>query len=316
MKLEDYPLEEDAFEVDGEPPATTAIIPFSKDDIVGRKLHMLFEDGDGHSFYRGIVKSYESKTGKYHVDFWDGDEAELDFVSGGDIILWETREITRDGRWKPVVVDDQDSDIDIGSTPEKRPTRAVEIKVPPPEQESPKQSPAKDNTDLPVEAKTEEPVGNARIEEASEHKQVPDATRASVPREATTQDGQIASADTTNPVVQPMRTEPLVSKKPEKTDVTMESNETRPVKRKIADVDGVPAQQGKLARKQIDDQIAGTPVGDRSQKKDSKDGMCCAVVSICDVYILLLLYNIIRHFFLRRPERAHQSDRKGILAFS
>ena len=278
MKLEDYPLEEDAFEVEGEPSATTAIIPFSKDDIVGRRLHMLFEDGDGRSFYRGIVKSYKPKTGKYHVDFWDGDKAELDFVSGGDIILWETREITKDGRWKSVVVDDQDSDIDIGSTPEKRPTRVVEVNVPPPVQGPLEEVPANEVTDLPVKLNTDETVRIVKLEQASQPEQQPDATSTV---ERTTQDGQKASASKKAPdAVQPTetetkaaKTEPLLSKETEKARATIGENESRTVKRKITEVSGVPAQQGKLPRKQVGDQIVGTPVGDKSQKQDSKNGM-------------------------------------------
>lgn len=100
MHSSDFPLEQNEIPVPEEPEPTTSIIPFAKDDVIGRSIHMIFDLEDSYSFFKGKIISQDAKTGLFFVEFWDGDTANLDFVSGGDTILWETREITRNGRWK------------------------------------------------------------------------------------------------------------------------------------------------------------------------------------------------------------------------
>lgn len=103
MDVQDYPLDLDSFEVPEEPKPTSHTIPFAKNDIVGRSIHMLFQLDNGmYSFFKGKVMSYSQRKDKFAVKFWDDDTANLDFVSGGDTILWETKDITQDGVWKDV----------------------------------------------------------------------------------------------------------------------------------------------------------------------------------------------------------------------
>jgi len=106
--MKKYPLHQDDIRVKGEPKPTTSVIPFAKEAVVGKTIHMCFEEGDSVHFYKGNISYYDNSAGTFHIDFFDGDEADIDFVSGGDTILWETQDVTRDGQWP-----EESSDLDI-----------------------------------------------------------------------------------------------------------------------------------------------------------------------------------------------------------
>lgn len=112
MDVNDFPLDEDEFEIPEEPRPTTTVIPFAKDDIAGRTIHMVYEIDGSYSFFKGKVISYLPKKDEFSVKFWDGDKASIDFASESDTILWETRDITRGGRWK-----EKEADVAVNPIP-------------------------------------------------------------------------------------------------------------------------------------------------------------------------------------------------------
>lgn len=114
MNVEDFPLDEDEFEVPQEPLPTTTVIPFAKDNIVGRTIHMVYETDGSFSFFKGKVVSHAPTGDEFSVKFCDQDIAKINLVSGNDTILWETRDITRGGRWKEV---EQESEVAAESIP-------------------------------------------------------------------------------------------------------------------------------------------------------------------------------------------------------
>jgi hypothetical protein len=103
-----YPLHKNDIKVRVEPKPTTSVIPFAKEAVVGRTIHMCFQEPDSMHLYKGKVTYYDEGAGTFHIDFFDEDTADIDFVSGGDTILWETMDVTRDAQWP-----EESSDLDI-----------------------------------------------------------------------------------------------------------------------------------------------------------------------------------------------------------
>lgn len=106
--MKNYKLHKDDIKVRVEPKPTTSVIPFAKEAVVGRTIHMCFQEADSMHFYKGKISYYDESAGTFHIDFFDGDTADIDFVSGGDTILWETMDVTRDAQWP-----EESSDLDI-----------------------------------------------------------------------------------------------------------------------------------------------------------------------------------------------------------
>mmetsp|Transcript_9270 Transcript_9270/g.18408 ORF Transcript_9270/g.18408 Transcript_9270/m.18408 type:complete len:640 (-) Transcript_9270:127-2046(-) len=162
-----YPLHKNDIKVKVEPKPTTSVIPFAKEAVVGRTIHMCFQEPDSMHLYKGKVTYYDEGAGTFHIDFFDEDTADIDFVSGGDTILWETMDVTRDAQWP-----EESSDLDIvpveeevegtrmevlppvvgggGKVPEHVPETKVEdakeeVTVQPPEQEQQKEDVEKED---------------------------------------------------------------------------------------------------------------------------------------------------------------------------
>jgi len=64
-------------------------------------VHVSFEVEGCHSFMKGIIDGHDDVSGKFHISFFDGDEIDTDLASDGDVVLWETGDITMDASWPP-----------------------------------------------------------------------------------------------------------------------------------------------------------------------------------------------------------------------
>ena len=159
MDVTKYSLDQNEIEVPEEPQPTTSVIPFAKEDIVGRSIHMIYELDDTYYFFKGKVVSYDEKTSMFSVNFWDGDSADITFVSGGDTILWETRDITRDGTWMEDEVLEVEKPVPKQKEEKEPVPKQKEEKDPVPKQKEEKDPVTKQKANEPVpKQKEKEPV--------------------------------------------------------------------------------------------------------------------------------------------------------------
>ena len=112
-------------DVSQEPKPTTDVIPYENGtDIVGKRIHMLYEYKDEDTgatsfrFYRGVVGRKVGAAGNtYRLDFDDGDKKTVNLTKPSETIRWETGDITRGGRWKTA----KDAGIaDVVKSPERQ----------------------------------------------------------------------------------------------------------------------------------------------------------------------------------------------------
>ena len=114
-----------------EPKPTTDVIPYENGtDIVGKRIHMLYEYTDEDTgatsfrFYRGVVGRKVGAAGNtYRLDFDDGEKKTVNLTKPSETIRWETGDITRGGRWKTA----KDAGIaDVVKSPERQRGKAKE----------------------------------------------------------------------------------------------------------------------------------------------------------------------------------------------
>ncbi|KFM25052.1 hypothetical protein F751_1931 [Auxenochlorella protothecoides] len=98
--LQEYDLSLRAFNVPSAPRSTTATIPFTPQEVVGRTIHVTFdiESAEGDlvvRFFRGTIRSFRAATGKHTVAYSDGEVSQDDLTQ--EVVVWAPGVVTTPG---------------------------------------------------------------------------------------------------------------------------------------------------------------------------------------------------------------------------